>query len=108
MVDKKTFFEELHKKIAQEVGAEVEQIVYIRSYVLGKFRTREQLLDHLVVVPKWPKSKGSKLTQNRLLKNIKQRHYSKVFYQNLLAFLGKCSEKDWENIIQLTKYDKKI
>ena len=98
-MDKRAFFDNLDKNLAEKYHLTSDQIDTIRSFFLGDKKTRKEIAEWCAV----------KLTQPHHGKNKKDslsRRSPKEHYQTLLNFIASCSTEAWNDITQKTEFDK--
>jgi len=99
-MDKRTFFDNLNKQLAEKYDITISQVNTIRSFYLGKKKSRKEIAEWLAIKIHQP-NKHSKLIKSKSLK----RTHSQQHYQTLLNFVASCSEDIWNNITQKTEFD---
>jgi hypothetical protein len=89
MTTKREFFDNLHKQLAEKYQLTSRQISTIRSWSIGYKKTRKEIAEWTVL----------KLQQS-------QKPYFSIHFQTLLNFIASCSSEAWNDITQLTEFDK--
>lgn len=88
---KHEFFNTFEKQLSEKYKITLRQVSTIRSFVIGNRKSRKEIAEWIVT---------------KLQISIKAGHPS-IHYQSLLNFIASCSPKTWDDITQLTEFDKK-
>ena len=90
-MEERDFYHKLHTQLGEKYNLSSSQVNFIRSSV-GEKRNKDQIIERLIERIKiYPK--------NRRNKDI-------TFFQTLLTFLSSCSSEAWNDITQLTEFDR--
>lgn len=85
-IKKITFFSKLHKELGEKYHLEPYLIMVIRSRFLTEKKSQKEIAEIIV-----------KKIQNKATKHD---------WQSTLNFVASCSSGEWEEITQITKFDK--
>lgn len=99
-MDKRAFFHELDTKLSSKYNLSNKQINTIRSWALGYKKSRKEIAEWCAIKLSQPHTGyGSKKNKRRK---------KKEYYQTLLNFIASCSTEAWNDITQITQFDKGI
>jgi hypothetical protein len=97
---KQKFFDKLHEKLALKYNVNLLYINSTRSFILGRGFSKDKLREWALFQTTLPSySKGKSRTDTR--KRQKQ------YYFEFAEFLKTVTDKQLDDILQLTKFDKK-
>ena len=100
-MEKEQFFSKLDKDLAEKYNLQPTQINTIRSAFVGEKKTRKELAERIAIKLSQPSHHPKQSSKGR-------RSHSKEYYQTLLNFIASCSTEAWNDITQITKFDKGI
>lgn len=98
-MDKRKYYDKIHKELADKYSGKPEYIQYLRAMILGNGKDLKEIILHLY------NSKDRSLHSKN---NPHGRHRPKPFYVELLSFLRTLDEDKLEDILQKTKFDKTV
>lgn len=110
--EKHQFFMILHTELALRHGLTLEAVSWVRSQAIGRGLALDQIREALkrVIRAKQRGIKGlktSKIPENEDLKLTAQNTLLNIQAgQALLAFLTVCSPTQWQDLTQLTQFDR--
>lgn len=88
-MDKDTFYENLHNQLAAKYDVSPRLINTIRCFT-SRGNSREEILTWLVA----------------RVKRVNRRSPSQTYTPDAIHFLNTCSDKEYQDIIQRTEFDK--
>jgi hypothetical protein len=103
-MDKRTFFETLDTQLAEKYHLTIHQINTIRSAFLGYNQTRKEIAEWCAMKLAQP---ASSARRKEVRPDSKHRKFNRDHYQILLNFVASCSLEAWDDINQVTEFDKK-
>lgn len=98
-MNKIEFFEKLNKDLSSKYNLLPIYIETIRSAYLGGKLSRKELAEEMAL-------KLSLRRRDKYCKTPPFRRHSKKHYQDLLNFIASCSEETWNDVTQITEFDK--
>ena len=97
-MDKRTFFDNLHKQLAEKYQLTPHYVDTIRSFAVSREKSRKE-------IGEWCALKLSQPKRDTGDSRIDHRTQPKKHYQDILNFIASCSSEAWNDITQLTEMD---
>lgn len=98
-MDKREFFDSLHKELGKKHTLSYRHVNTIRSFFIGHKKTRKEIAEWCAIKLSQPLRRGG-------IPHAGHRVEEKAYYQTLLNFVASCSAEAWNDITQITKYDR--